>query len=81
MALDRHLQHAKIETDTSRHSGQFECPQSRHFVLIRGLTIFGLITDIVRFDGNITRMLHATAWRNLYVSLLLNQPTTARTDD
>ena len=36
MALARHLQHAKIENDTSRHSGQFRWPQSRHFALRKG---------------------------------------------
>ncbi len=36
MALARHLQHIKIENDTSRHSGQFRWPQSRHFTLRKG---------------------------------------------
>ena len=36
MALARHLQHVKIENDTSRHSGQFRWPQSRHFTLRKG---------------------------------------------
>jgi hypothetical protein len=36
MALARHLQHGKIENDTSRHSGQFACLQNKHFVLRRG---------------------------------------------
>ena len=36
MALARHLQHAKIETDTSRQSGQFGCPQSGQFDLRKG---------------------------------------------
>src|SRR5207249_11369674 len=36
MALARHLQHAKIDNDTSRHSAQFACPQNKHFVLRRG---------------------------------------------
>jgi hypothetical protein len=36
MALARHLQHAKIENDTSRHSGQFRWLQSRHFALRKG---------------------------------------------
>jgi hypothetical protein len=35
MAFARHLQHANIENETSRHSGQFGCPQSRHFFLKR----------------------------------------------
>lgn len=36
IAFARHLQHAKMENDTSRHSGQFKWPQRRHFTLIRG---------------------------------------------
>ncbi len=32
MALARHLQHAKIEADTSRQSGQFRWPQSKHLI-------------------------------------------------
>ena len=36
MALSRHLQHAKIENDTSRQSGQFGWPQRTHFTLRKG---------------------------------------------
>lgn len=36
MALARHLQHANIEDDTSRHAGQFECPQRRQVVVRKG---------------------------------------------
>src|SRR6266496_4856412 len=37
MALARHLQHAKIEKDTSRQAGHVRWPQSKHRTLRRGL--------------------------------------------
>jgi hypothetical protein len=36
MALARHLQHAKIENDTSRQTGQVRWPQSTHLTLKTG---------------------------------------------
>jgi hypothetical protein len=36
MALARHLQHAKIEKDTSRQAGQLRWPQSKHRTVKRG---------------------------------------------
>ena len=60
MALARHLQHAKIENDTSRQSGQFRWPQSKHFIRRTGYSgrliigesgfIFSFIAAIGEFE-------------------------------
>jgi hypothetical protein len=45
MTLARHLQHVRIENDTSRQAGQVRWPQSTHLTLKRGHSIRLLIGE------------------------------------